>query len=275
MAGTPEYGAHERSPSRMRGRSSPRWVGWHSRSERRRSEVVIKRIIKRAVPAGNFPFLTKTNYYDWAPLMHVMLQARGLWIMVSEGTSDYTEDPMALEMISQAVPMEMMGSIVSKSITKAAWEAITLCNVGVDQVRKAKASSLKHEFDSLTFNDGESVDDFGARIGRITNQLAVLVCEYKEEEILRCLLLALPPKFEQIAVSIDALLDMETITIDELVGCLKPSEERINRSAEEKVAGLNLTEDELVVPISSCLKVSGTSGTNRSKEPSSSGNKRG
>jgi hypothetical protein len=112
-----------------------------------------------------------------------MLLAWGLWGTVSEGTSDYTEDRMALEVISKAVPVEMMGSIASKLTTKSAWEVIILCNVGVDRVQKAKANSLKHEFDALIFNDGESVDDFGARIGRIMNQLAVLGCEYKEEEI--------------------------------------------------------------------------------------------
>jgi hypothetical protein len=145
---------------------------------------------------SSFPVLMKTNYYDWAALMCLMLQERGLCITTSEGTSDYTEDHMALEAISKAVPVEMMGSIASKASAKAAWESITLCNVGVDRVCKAKARSLKHEFDSLTFNDSESVDDFGARISRIMNQLAVLGFEYKEEEIMCLFLLVLPPMFE-------------------------------------------------------------------------------
>jgi hypothetical protein len=29
--------------------------------------------VERVAPGGNFPVLTKTNYYDWAALMHVML----------------------------------------------------------------------------------------------------------------------------------------------------------------------------------------------------------
>jgi hypothetical protein len=41
-------------------------------------------------------------------------------------------------------------------------------------VRKAKASIPKHEFDSLTFHNGESGDDFDALIGGIMNQLAIL-----------------------------------------------------------------------------------------------------
>jgi DNA-directed RNA polymerase specialized sigma24 family protein len=112
------------------------------------------------------------------------------------GMTDYTEDRLALEVIAKAVPPELMGSIVSKPSAMAAWESLVLRNVGVDRVRKAKASALKREFDSLTFEAGESIDDFSTRLSRITNQLAVLGFEYKEEEIVRRFLVALPPKFE-------------------------------------------------------------------------------
>jgi hypothetical protein len=105
--------------------------------------------------------------------MCMMLQARGLWHAM-EGSEDYMEDCMALEVIAKVVPPKMLGSIARKPMMKASWEFITLRNIGIDRVWKAKASSLKHEFDALTFHNGESVDDFGARIGRITNQLAIL-----------------------------------------------------------------------------------------------------
>jgi hypothetical protein len=101
------------------------------------------------------------------------------------GTTDYTEDRLALEVIAKAVPPELMGSIASKPSVLVAWESLVLHNVGVDRVRKAKASTLKHEFDSLTFEAGELIDDFSTRLSRITNQLAVLGFEYKEEEIVR------------------------------------------------------------------------------------------
>jgi hypothetical protein len=90
------------------------------------------------------------------------------------------EDRLALEVIAKAVPPELMGLIASKPSAKAAWESLVLRNVGVDRVRKAKASTLKREFDSLTFEAGESIDDFGTRLSRITNQLAVLNFKYKE-----------------------------------------------------------------------------------------------
>jgi hypothetical protein len=120
-------------------------------------------------------------------------------------------------------------------------------------------------------NDGDLIDDFGARIGRITNQLTILGFEYKEVEIIRRFLLALPSKFEQITTLIETLLHLETITIDELIRHLKPSKERINRKSGKNVASLNLTKDELVMRVSSHLKLSGNNSPKHPKASSSSG----
>jgi hypothetical protein len=113
MADTPT--AHSRTPesrrsrSRPLSRSPPRWAERRSRTERRTSEIVVERVVERVTservaPPRNFPVLTKTNYYDWAALMRVMLQVRGLWDTVIVGMTDYMEDRLALEVITKAVP---------------------------------------------------------------------------------------------------------------------------------------------------------------------------
>jgi hypothetical protein len=99
------------------------------------------------------------------------------------GTTDFTEDRLALEVIAKEVPPELMGSIASKPSVMAAWESLVLCNVGVDRVRKAKVSTLRHEFDSLTFEVGESIDDFGTRLSRITNQLRFLASNTRRKKL--------------------------------------------------------------------------------------------
>jgi hypothetical protein len=55
--------------------------------------LVIHRVTKEISSSGVF----RTNYHDWAALMLVMLQ-------VSVGTDDYTEDLMALKVLTKAVP---------------------------------------------------------------------------------------------------------------------------------------------------------------------------
>jgi hypothetical protein len=85
----------------------------------------------------------------------------------------------------------------------------------------------------------------------------------------------LPPKFEQIAMSIETLLDLESISVDELVGRLKPTEERINRNGGRTIASLHLTEDELIAKITSRLKIAGGGNTDQQKAASSSGGNHG
>ncbi|XP_062198312.1 uncharacterized protein LOC133901033 [Phragmites australis] len=105
-------------------------------------------------------------------------------------------------------------------------EAIKTMHVGVERIRKAKASTLRRNFDTLKFHNGETVEEFGVRITGITNQLAVLGNSYDEEEVVRKFLQALPPGYEQIAMSIETLLDLSMVSVEELIGRLKAAEER-------------------------------------------------
>jgi hypothetical protein len=205
--------------------------------------------------------LTKTNYFDWAALMKVMLQARNLWDAVSTGAGSFVDDRNTLEVISKAVPPELMGAVASKAMARDAWDMLRVRNIGIDHVRKGNASTLKWDFDALKFNDGESVDDFSARIDRITCELAVFGNEYTEEEVVRKFLQALPSRFDQIAASIETLLDLSEISVDELVGRLKVAEERLVQERGVVLPRLNLTADELVSRITSRLKITGNGGS--------------
>ena len=75
--------------------------------------------------------------------------------------------------------------MANKTMAKEVWEALKTWHIGVDRVRKAKAQTLRQEFDTITFKEGESVDDFACRITKITDQLSVLGEVYEEEEIMR------------------------------------------------------------------------------------------
>jgi hypothetical protein len=76
-------------------------------------------------------------------------------------------------------------------------------------------------------------------------------------------------------MSIETLVDLEMITVDELIGRVKPKEERINCNNSKSIASLNLMKDELVVRLSSRLKTSSNGGGDRQKESSSGGGRRG
>ena len=232
--------------------------------------------------------LTRTNYTDWAALMRVMLQGRHLWDAINVGTDDFTDDRNALEALCKSVPEELRGSIANKTTAKAAWDALKTRYIGVDRVRKAKAKTLRREFDGITFKEGETIDDFASRITRITDQLTILGEEHEEEEIVRKFLEALPDRFEQIAVAIETLLDLEDVSLDELVGRLKATEERLNRTkgrggggsgssgAGKEIDGkLYFTEEQVIARLASRLNINSDGSARRGKAPSGPGKRRG
>uniref|UniRef100_J3MFM3 Reverse transcriptase Ty1/copia-type domain-containing protein n=1 Tax=Oryza brachyantha TaxID=4533 RepID=J3MFM3_ORYBR len=102
----------------------------------------------------------------------VMLQARDLWHTITlEGDNvDFTEDRMALEVISKSAPPEMMGARATKPTAKATRDSIRTVHIGVDHVWRAKANTLCRDFDALWFRDGESIDEFGVCINAIAHR---------------------------------------------------------------------------------------------------------
>jgi hypothetical protein len=74
--------------------------------------------------------------------MRIMLQERGLWLAMSIGTTDYTEDRMALEVLTKVLPPELMGTIANKATANDAWNSLYMHNIGIKRVRKVRASML-------------------------------------------------------------------------------------------------------------------------------------
>jgi hypothetical protein len=109
---------------------------------------------------------------------------------------------------------------------------------------------------------------------------------HEEEEIVRKFLEALPDRFEQIAVAIETLLDLEDVSLDELVGRIKATEERLNRSkgrggggsgggaAGKEIDGkLYFTEEQVIARLASRLNIDGSAA--RGKASSGPGKRRG
>ncbi|CAN6346150.1 unnamed protein product [Urochloa humidicola] len=191
---------------------------------RRETTYVVKKTI-RDVGGAAYPMLTRTNYAEWAVLMKVMLKARGLFAAVTTGPADEQEDQMAMEAILKAVPSELVTPLGSAedATAKKAWEKIKTLRLGDDRVRKTRAQQLRREYENISFRDGEAVEDFSMRLTRMVNQLAVLGDTVGEEEAIAKLLRVVPPRFTQIALAIETMLDFGTLTMDDVTGGSRPS----------------------------------------------------
>ena len=117
--------------------------------------------------------------------------------------------------------------------------------LGGDRVCKAKSQQLRREYEAIAFCDGEAIEDFALRLTSLVSQLAQVDIDIGEEEAAAKYLRVVTPRFAQIALSIETLLDMSTLSIEEVTGRLKAVEDRVEAPARTTAGGqLLLTEEQ-------------------------------
>ncbi|KAL8120299.1 hypothetical protein AgCh_017457 [Apium graveolens] len=153
---------------------------------------------------------------------------------------------MALDVIYQVIPEDILLSITDKETTKEAWDAVKVLCQGAELVKKARVQILKSDFEAMSMKEGESLDDFCLKLSGLVTNIRVLGDEMAESYVVNKVLRAMPTRFLQITSAIEQFGDLETMSVEELVGSLKAHDERLGGKNEStKGTGqLLLTEEE-------------------------------
>ena len=236
--------------------------------------------------AGNlvWPMLTRSNYQEWASHVKCNLEGMYLWDAV-EADPDKVErrrDRLALGAMLRGVPQDMHSMLLNKKTVKEAWEAIKTMRLGADRVKEVNAQKLLAEFESISFKPGESIYDFAIRISKLVTDLRGLGEEsVTDTRLLKKFLRVVPQRYSQVAVAIEMVKDMKTMTIEDLVGHLRVAEERFESSVDqvtEKTEKLLLTEEEwmsrnksLMQPDSNCGAKGGKQYVKKERSGASAG----
>jgi hypothetical protein len=94
--------------------------------------------------------------------------------------------------------------------------------IGSDEARKSTLQALRKEWESLSFKPGEDVDDFALRLNTLLQKMVQFGDDtYNEERAVEKLFRCIPEKYKHIARSIESLLDLSTMSIEEAIGRLK------------------------------------------------------
>jgi hypothetical protein len=196
--------------------------GGGGRNDQDRGLYEVRAVVRDVGPGAGWPTLTKTNYVEWAAVMKVRLQVRHMWEAVQDANVDHHDDRRALDALLAAVPPEMQFSLSNKRTAKEAWEAIAASRIGSDRARKAALQALRKEWDDLAFKPGEDIDDFALRLNTLLQKMERFGdATYNEEKAVEKLFRCVPTKYRQIARSIESLLDLSTMSIEEAIGRLK------------------------------------------------------
>jgi hypothetical protein len=174
----------------------------------------------------------KTNYVEWSSMMKVKLEAQWMWDAVRLDGLSHQEDWRALEVLCSAVPTEMVTTLSAKATTKTAWEAIAAARVDSDCTRKSALQKLQEEWGHLAFKPGEEADDFALRLSNLRQRLEQYGdYEITEERAVAKFLHCSPKKYLKLKITIQMMIDISTLTIEELAGRFKPIED------EEEMVG--------------------------------------
>jgi hypothetical protein len=130
---------------------------------------------------------------------------------------------------------------------KEAWELVKMMRLGANRVKDVNAQKLLKEFENISFNEGETIDDFGMRINNLVANLKSLGDTVEDTRVVKKFLRVMPSRFSQVVVSIEMFCDLKTLTIEELVGQLCAAEDRLEDKVEQvtdKAGRLLLAEED-------------------------------
>jgi hypothetical protein len=90
--------------------------------------------------------------------------------------------------------------------------------LGVERVKEVNAQKLFVEFESILFKAGESIDDFTIRISKLVTNLKGLGDKSIDDTwVVKKFLRVVPPRYNQVAVTIEMFCDLKELSVEELV----------------------------------------------------------
>ena len=88
-------------------------------------------------------------------------------------------------------------------------------------MRESNIKQLRKELSNIRFKDGETVNDFLMRITGLPNSITTLGGSISETEIVKKMLQVVPDHLEQVAISIETLLDVNDLMVEEVTRRLR------------------------------------------------------
>jgi hypothetical protein len=101
--------------------------------------------------------------------------------------------------------------------------------VGADRVKEANMEHMCHNLADIKFKPGESVEDFS--INSIANEMRALGEEITDKEVVKKMLHSILEKLEQVTISMETLLNLNMLSIEEATGHLRAVEQRKKSSS--------------------------------------------
>ncbi|GJX45423.1 copia-type polyprotein [Tanacetum coccineum] len=160
----------------------------------------------------------KDNYGSWCIRMKALLGSHDVWEIVEKGV-EKVDDEGSLS----ANQMKVANATTSKE----AWEILQNTFKGIDKVKRVCLQSLRGEFEKLQMEKSETISDYFTRVLTISNEMRRHGESLSDTRVIEKILCSLPPSFDYIVVTIKESKDIDSMTIDQLIGSLQAHKEKL------------------------------------------------
>nr|GEW90530.1 retrovirus-related Pol polyprotein from transposon TNT 1-94 [Tanacetum cinerariifolium] len=168
-----------------------------------------------------FPRLTKDNYGSWCIRMKALLGSHDVWEIVEEGVKKVDDEGS----LSATQRVELQKE------RKNDQSALTITYQCLDDAMFEKdaneTTSKKREFEKLQMEESETVLDYFTRVLTISNEMKRNGESLNDTRVIEKILRSLPPCFDYIVVAIEESKEIDSMTIDQLMGSLQAHEEKL------------------------------------------------
>ncbi|XP_070010316.1 uncharacterized protein [Nicotiana sylvestris] len=162
--------------------------------------------------------------------------------LVPKGRREYNDtDRKAVEKNYRAKKILMCGvgpdeynGVSACDTSKQIWEALQTAHERTTQVKQSKIDMLTTEYELFRMKDDESIQDMHTRFTSIKNELHSFGYFIPRNKLVRKILNVLPGSWESKVNAIMEAKDLQTLTMDELIGNLKTYEMKRKKYSERK-----------------------------------------
>ncbi|KAL2324779.1 hypothetical protein Fmac_023837 [Flemingia macrophylla] len=194
------------------------------------------------------------HYSHWEMIMENFLRSKEYWVVVENGVSTAAEgvtlseaqkktyeeqklkDLKAKNYLFQALDRSILETIINKDTSKSIWDSMKQKYEGTTRVKRAHLQALRKEFETAHMKEGESVNEYLARVLVISNKMKANGDDLKEVAVVEKILRSMTPKFNYVVCSIEESKDTSLLSIDELQSSLLVHEQRMHNTVHEEHA---------------------------------------
>ena len=200
------------------------------RGESSSQELVVTGGLKGAdqpTQIGTVPILNKLNYQVWASWMRLHLEGLELWDAIESENVVRKKDRQVMSILFSTISDEVMRELDVEKTAKQTWLTLKVKSGGVSRICKARIQSLKRDYENLSMDDDDLFLDYFGKLSCVVNELRSLGEVITDAEVAAKLLRSVSGKFDAITTSIEQFQDLETITLEEVIGTLKVHEDKL------------------------------------------------